>query len=436
MVKKDEAPVPASRIERFARMARLAGGVAGGMMAEGTRRLRAGERPRARDMLLTPANARRVADELAGMRGAAMKMGQMLSMDGGDFLPKQLADILSRLRSDAVSMPPEQLDRTMTGAYGEDWEELFYGFDMKPIAAASIGQVHRGYSPDGRDIALKVQYPGVAKSIDSDVDNIAGLLRISGLLPEGTDIAPLLAEAKLQLRAEADYLQEARYLARFGELLEDDERFVVPEVLPEITTEQVLAMTFVPSEPIEAIAELGDGERDRILTAMIELMLREFFELRLVQTDPNFANYRYQPDSGRIVLLDFGATRKYRAGFVNAYRRLVKAVLAGNGNRLLAAAEKLGYLMEPAGDDYRELLIDIFNLVLEPLAHEGLYDFGASDLSARLAALAESARDFREFWRTPPTDAVFFHRKVGGMFLLAQHMEARVDVGDLVRRWL
>ena len=129
--------IPTSRVGRFARMARMAGGVAGGMVAEGTRQLRAGKRPKARDMLLTPGNARRVAEQLSTMRGAAMKVGQILSMDTGEFLPRELADILARLRSDAKYMPPEQLQRAMTEAYGDDWESLFYGFDLKPIAAAS-----------------------------------------------------------------------------------------------------------------------------------------------------------------------------------------------------------------------------------------------------------------------------------------------------------
>ncbi len=434
--KKDEAAVPSSRLGRFARMAKLAGGVAGGMMAEGSRRLRAGERPRARDMLLTPGNAQRVADELASMRGAAMKMGQMLSMDGGEFLPKELADILARLRSDGVNMPASQLTKALEKAYGEDWQELFYGFSMKPIAAASIGQVHRTRAPDGRDIVLKIQYPGVAKSIDSDVDNIAGLLRVSGLLPKGIDIGPLLEEAKLQLRAEANYLQEAEYLREFYTLLSKDERFLVPEVLPELTTRHVLAMTYLESQSIEVVQDLPDAERDDILSAMIDLMLQEFFDLRLVQTDPNFANYRYQTDTGKIVLLDFGATRKFKAGFVNDYRRLLKAVLARNDERLLKAAEKLGYLVAHASDEYRELVLEIFYLVLEPLLCEGPYDFGSSDLSTRLARLAETVQEYKEFWQAPPPDAVFFHRKVGGMFLLAQRMNARVDTASLLQHRL
>jgi predicted unusual protein kinase regulating ubiquinone biosynthesis (AarF/ABC1/UbiB family) len=432
MAKKDEAPVPATRIARLARMAKLAGGVAGGMVAEGTRRIRAGERPSARDMLLTPGNATRVADELASMRGAAMKMGQMLSMDGGDFLPKELADILARLRSDAVNMPAGQLTQTMEESFGEDWQEIFYGFEFKPIAAASIGQVHRAISPDGKKLALKIQYPGVAQSIDSDVDNIATLLRISGLLPEGLDIAPLLAEAKTQLRTESNYLQEAKFLATFHALLAEDERFLVPQVFPELSTEQVLAMTYIDSQPIEVIEDLPQQQRDLIVSSMIDLMLQEFFELRLVQTDPNFANYRYQVESGKVVLLDFGATRKFKAGFVNDYKRLVKAVLAGSDERILKAAEKLGYVVQTENQAYRDLVLEIFHLVLEPLTFDGAYDFGNSDLSGQLAGLAESVQDFREFWQAPPPDAIFFHRKVGGMFLLAQRMKARVDLKKLL----
>jgi len=324
----------------------------------------------------------------------------------------------------------------MQEAYGEDWEELFYDFDYQPIAAASIGQVHRTYSPDGRDIVLKVQYPGVAKSIDSDVDNIATLLRLSGLLPQGMDIKPLLAEAKKQLRAEANYLTEASYLSTFGELLADDDRFIVPEVLPELTTEHVLAMTYIPSQPIEVIADLPQAKRDSLVTAMIDLMLREFFQLRMVQTDPNFANYRYQPATGKIVLLDFGATRKYKANFVNNYRRMVRAAMTGDDERMLAAAEKLGYLVSHAHEEYRDIVRDILYIALEPVITEGDYDFGGADLSARLSAFAESAAEFREYWQAPPSDAVFFHRKVGGMYLLAQRLGARVPVRELAERWL
>ena len=428
--------IPTSRVGRFARVARMASGVAGGMLAEGTRQLRAGKRPKARDMLMTPANARRVADQLATMRGAAMKVGQILSMDTGDFLPRELADILARLRSEARYMPPQQLHQVMSEAYGEDWESLFYGFEAKPLAAASIGQVHKTLSPDGRKIVLKVQYPGVATSIDSDVDNIATLLRMSGLLPGELDIKPLLDDAKHQLKDEADYHKEAEFLKSFGDMLRDDERFLVPEVLPDLTRTTVLAKTYVSGEPIESIVKLPQEERDRVMSALVELMFMELFELRMVQTDPNFANYQYRSQSGEIVLLDFGATRRFKAAFVNNYRKLVKAALAEDHDRLIAAAERLGYAMGDADSEYRALVLELFLLALEPLIQEGPYDFGHSTMAARMSELAENVTEYRDFWQAPPTEAVYFHRKLGGMFMLASRLKSRVDVHQLIKRWL
>jgi predicted unusual protein kinase regulating ubiquinone biosynthesis (AarF/ABC1/UbiB family) len=196
--------VPGGRWSRLARLGTLAGGVAGSMLAEGTRQFAQGKRPRIGDLLLTPANARRVADQLAQLRGAAMKFGQLLSMDAGDLLPPELADILARLRADAKAMPMSQLASVLDKHWGHGWDRHFRQFSFTPVAAASIGQVHLAQTKDGRRLAIKVQYPGVRQSIDSDVDNVATLLRISGLLPSGLDVGPLLLEAKRQLHAEAD----------------------------------------------------------------------------------------------------------------------------------------------------------------------------------------------------------------------------------------
>jgi len=158
--------------------------------------------------------------------------------------------------------------------------------------------------------------------------------------------------------------------------------------------------------------------------------------LRMVQTDPNFANYRYRDNSGEIVLLDFGATRRFKAGFVNNYKRLAKAAIAGNPDRVAAAAEKLGYSVGEAGGDYRELILELFTLALEPLCEDVEYDFAASDMARNMAALSEEISGLPDFWQAPPTDAVYFHRKLGGMFMLATRLEARVNVHRLIARWL
>ena len=184
--------VPSGRGSRLARLGWMATGIAGSMMAEGARQLAQGNRPKMSDLLLTPANARRVADQLAKLRGAAMKVGQLVSMETGDLLPPALAEILARLRSDARAMPKAQVASVLETNWGKGWEKQFKHFSYTPLAAASIGQVHRAQTRDGRDLAIKIQYPGVRESIDSDVDNVAGLLRLSGLLPRDMDIKPLL----------------------------------------------------------------------------------------------------------------------------------------------------------------------------------------------------------------------------------------------------
>jgi predicted unusual protein kinase regulating ubiquinone biosynthesis (AarF/ABC1/UbiB family) len=175
------------------------------MFAEGIRQLARGNCPGPADMFLTPANARRIVDQLASLRGAAMKVGQLLLLDAGDLLPPELAEIPSRLRADARPMPMSEVVAVLEASWGSDWDRHFCQFSFTPLAAASIGQVHSCITADGRRLAVKIQYPQIRNSIDSDVANVATLLRMARLLPAGLDIAPLLDEARRQLHEEADY---------------------------------------------------------------------------------------------------------------------------------------------------------------------------------------------------------------------------------------
>ena len=267
----------------------MATGIAGSVAMGGLRQVLAGQRPDMRGLLLTPANVSRLADQLARMRGAAMKVGQLVSMDAGEILPPELARIMARLRADADYMPPRQLRDVLTRAWGADWHRRFARFDVRPIAAASIGQVHRALTRDGRDLAIKVQYPGVARSIDSDVDNVGALIRLSGLLPPGFDLAPLLAEAKSQLRDETDYLREADQIRAFRDLLGTG-TFDLPDPQDDLTGEGVLAMTYLAGAPVEAIEDRPQATRDAVMRDLLDLMFREMFDYGLMQSDPHFAN--------------------------------------------------------------------------------------------------------------------------------------------------
>ncbi|MEO1790367.1 MAG: AarF/ABC1/UbiB kinase family protein, partial [Pseudomonadota bacterium] len=264
--------IPQTRLSRLARLGTMASGVAGGMAVEGVRQLGRGERPELRDLLLTPSNISRVTDQLARMRGAAMKVGQLVSMDTGDVLPPELAQIMARLRAEADHMPPKQLKSVLNATWGPDWLKPFRRFDVRPIAAASIGQVHRAQTRDGRDLALKIQYPGVRRSIDSDVTNVGALIKVSGLLPPGLDMGPLLDEARKQLHEETDYAREGAQLRRFGALMADVPDVVLPELAEDLTTETVLAMSFVAGTPVEEMADAPQEVRDRIGASTVSVV--------------------------------------------------------------------------------------------------------------------------------------------------------------------
>ena len=428
--------VPSGRLSRLGHFGRLAAGVAGGMLSEGARRIAAGERPRVGDLLLTPGNMGKVAERLSHLRGAAMKLGQMISMDAGDFLPAELTEVLARLRDNAHHMPPQQLQQVLAAQWGKDWRTRFRRFEPRPIAAASIGQVHRATTHDGRDLAIKVQYPGVRESIDADIDNVATLLRVSGLLPRDLDISPLLAEAKRQLADEADYLREGNQMALFGTFLADDPTLVVPTLEAQFTTDRVLAMSFVDGSPIESLVTAPQAVRDAAMHGLIGLVLRELFEFGVMQTDPNFANYRFQPDSGRLVLLDFGAARVVGAETAGAYRRLLQAGLDGHRDGVRDAAIAAGFIGTAVVERHGARLDRMIDIILGELHRPGPFDFGDRSF---VAALRESGMEVaadKATWHVPPADILFVQRKISGTALLAARLQARVDVRKLASQAL
>ncbi len=427
--------VPSARLSRLASFGQMAGGIAGGMLAEGARRLAQGQRPHLSDMLLTPANAMRVTDQLSRLRGAAMKLGQMISLDAGDVLPAELTAILSKLRDSAHFMPPAQLQRVLDAEWGVGWRKRFKHFEATPLAAASIGQVHRATLPDGRVLAIKVQYPGIAASIDADVDNVGSLLRLSGLLPSTIDIAPLLHEAKRQLHEEADYLREADQMRRYQSLLADDTAFILPAPVDDLSGKNVLAMDFIKGQPIETLQSAPQATRDAAMAALITLVLRELFEFGFMQTDPNFANFRWQAETQRIVLLDFGAARAVPPHIVEAYRALMRAGLSEDSAALRAALLAIGFVAPATLERHGPAIDAMIDILMEHLGKPGLFDFADRSFVERVRHNAETIVADRAAWHIPPADTLFVQRKVSGTALLAVRMQARLPLRDDVARF-
>ncbi|WP_420825460.1 ABC1 kinase family protein [Vibrio astriarenae] len=427
-----ERALPTHRAARFGKFASLATKVAGNVIAEGSKQWFKGERPQTRDLLLTPKNISQLTEQLAHLRGAAMKLGQMLSMDAGDIIEPELADILARLRASADPMPSKQLAKAMVDGLGENWKQHYLAFNFKPIASASIGQVHHAHSDSGDELAVKVQYPGIRKSIDSDVDNVGTLLSVVGLVPKGIDLSGLLEEAKKQLHDEADYGREAEYAVRYRNYLENDRDFVVPQIITEATCDTVLTMEFLNGVEIETLASVDQDTRDFVMTKLLGLLFREIFEFRVVQTDPNFANYLFLPETNQIGLLDFGACRDYNSVISDGYRNAFSSVVNQDNDGLNHALEQIGFFSEEINPEQRQSVLNLVSMACEPMLQDGCYDFEQSNLAQRLREAGTVLSMEEDYWHTPPADALFLHRKIGGLYLLASRLNAKVDVRSLV----
>ncbi|WP_253283593.1 ABC1 kinase family protein [Ruegeria atlantica] len=412
----------------------MTAGIAGNVAVRALREIGCGARPDMRGLLMTPGNVTRIADQLSRMRGAAMKVGQLISMDAGEVLPPELADIMARLRDQAHFMPPKQLRDVLNRTWGTDWRKSFKTFNVRPIAAASIGQVHRATLKDGRDVAIKVQYPGIARSIDSDIANVAALVRMSGLLPKSFDLGPYIQEARSQLHEETDYEREGRHMRHFADLLQGDDAFEIPELFPDWSTPEVLTMSFLEGRPIETVSDATREERNRVSEALVDLTLREVFEFGIMQSDPNFANYRYNPSNGKISLLDFGAARALQPSAIDGYMHLLRAGLREDDEELRNAAIQLK-LVEGDGP-FDDRILGMIRSVFDAILSAKKFDFSDRTLSNHLNK--EGMALARAGYIPPPMpmDILYLQRKIGGIFLLATRLSASLPVKALLAKYV
>lgn len=436
--KPKEIAVPASRASRLGKLGSLAGRIVGNILLDSSKEIAKGRKPSAKKLLLNEKNVKHLADQLATMRGAAMKAGQMLSMDTGSLLPPELASILDRLRSDAVVMPSLQLIEVLEKNWGDQWQNRFDRFSFEPIAAASIGQVHKANTKDDLELAVKIQYPGVRKSIDSDIDNVFSLLRMSGLIPKDTDLLPLISEARIQLKREADYLAEGQQMRLYAQNLNEfskRDELLLPEYYESYSTEEILCMSFVTGQSLDTLKYSSQEERDRVISLLMELFFAEFIKFGCVQTDPNMANYLYNLESKQLALLDFGATRTFSASFRKHYLKALIAAKESDRPVLSEALHELGFFGQGSDVKNSEPILDIFILATEPLRTSGTYDFSQSDLASRIKERGMAMSSHSDAWHTPPPDVLFLHRKMAGLYLLASRFKARVKVSSLFEEY-
>jgi predicted unusual protein kinase regulating ubiquinone biosynthesis (AarF/ABC1/UbiB family) len=357
-----------------------------------------------------------------------MKMGQMISLDAGDFLPDELSKILATLRDQANFMPTKQLDQVLKSEWGADWRKQFRWFNPRPIAAASIGQVHKALTRDGQELAIKVQYPGVAKSIDSDVDNVVTLLKIAGFAPPELEMEKLMAAAKRQLHEEADYQREGAQMQLYRQQLADVPGFVVPRLHEGLTRGSILAMSFEEGVAIEELGNEPPERRDEVFARLIRLVARELFDFGVMQTDPNFANFRYRRETGEIVLLDFGACRPVDPAVANGYRGMLEAGLRGNAQQVLAATIEAGFMMPIVAEKHPERVNRMIDIVINEMREDAPFDFGDRAFVPLLRDEGLAIAQDKDTWAFPPIETLFVQRKVSGTALLGARLKAKVNI--------
>ncbi|KAI0208138.1 Atypical kinase COQ8B, mitochondrial [Lamellibrachia satsuma] len=326
-------------------------------------------------------------------------------------------------------MPTWQMERVITTELGPDWKDQLQTFDDKPFAAASIGQVHRGVLQDGRPVAMKIQYPGVASSIDSDINNLMTVLNVWKILPDGLYAEKAMEVARKELRYECDYDREARASTRFRELMKDDPVFYVPEVIDSLSRKQVLTTELVSGVSLDKVVSMDQETRSWVCENMMRLCLQELFVFHIMQTDPNWSNFLYDAETERISLLDFGATRAYSRRFTDDYIRVIMAASTGDRQTVLDGSRKLGFLTGFESKVMEKAHIDAVMILGEPFASDKPFNFGNQTTAKRIQELIPVLLKHRLV--PPPEESYSLHRKLSGAFLLSTKLGAIMSMKNL-----
>lgn len=435
--KMSSSQVPSTRLARIFHYGSLAAGVGIGAATETIKQLANGKQDAIsmKSMILSPQNIERMALKFSKMRGAALKIGQMMSFQDSSILPAEIQQILVRVQNSAHYMPPNQLERVMLDNLGQSWRDrLFTSFDDVPIAAASIGQVHTAVTEDLTPVVVKVQYPGVVDSIDSDLNNLLMLLTASSILPAGLFLDKTIANARTELKWECDYIREAQNLIRFRDMIKDEEAFAVPKVFHNLCGEQVLTMERMRGTEIIK-GNWSQERKDWIATNIMRLCLLELKQYKFMQTDPNWANFLFNESTGKIELLDFGAARDFGDEFVEDYINILRAAVKKDRGLVEHFSQKLGYLTGLETQQMKDAHIDsimVLGEAFSPIDNKGKpFNFKEQTITDRVRGNIGVMLNDR--LTPPPEETYSLHRKLSGVYLLCARLDAKVPCEDLFR---
>ncbi|KAK0555741.1 hypothetical protein OC844_006021 [Tilletia horrida] len=433
------AKVPSSRLGRLMHYGSLGAGLAWG--AAGSFLSGGGAGSSGGNAFIGEANLRRLVDKLSTMRGAALKMGQFMSIQDSNMLPPELEEVLLRVQNSANYMPEWQMEKVMTEDLGPDWRSHFDQFSPIPFAAASIGQVHSAIlssshpSPlAGQKVAVKIQFPGIKQSIASDLSYLSTLLTASALLPKGLFLESTIKTMRGELEDECDYEREAEMGRRFARLLEAAApssiegvmQFCVPRVVDELCTGRVLTTEMMKGRPLTQASRYDQERRNRIATSILRLCLQELFHFRLMQTDPNWSNFLLNERTNELELLDFGATREYSAEFIEQWFALLSAAVRGDRESCLEWSHRIGYLTGAESEGMLEAHLSSMLLLAEPFSASSPSPYAFTNQTITARVRSHIPLMLRERKTPPPKETYSLNRKLSGAFLLCARLGADV----------
>jgi predicted unusual protein kinase regulating ubiquinone biosynthesis (AarF/ABC1/UbiB family) len=411
---------PSGRLARLSKLAKLSATVSTGLAARAAARMTGAD----------PDDAQRRATErvvatLGELKGAAMKLGQALSMDP-DALPPELRNVMARLQNQATAVAYEEIAAVVERELGAPPDARYASFERIPLASASLGQVHRARMHDGREVAVKVQYPGMVEAIQSDFANLGLLVNVVGRGSKALDGREYYEEFRREVALETDYEREALQAARFRELVAPFPGLRVPQVIASHSTGKVLTLEFVEGQTLHDFAR-GDASpeaRMRVATQLIQAIYGPFLSGGEIHADPHPGNFLVTPE-GQLAILDFGSVKVFSPGFVDACRSYFRQTLSGAPVDVLVAVREAGFRVELPEAQARTLLAEIQEVAGRPV-HAESYDYAQDTASRDLRALVR--RHGRDALRIrPPAEGAMFARAVGGC---AQNLRALGARGD------
>ncbi len=395
--------------------------------------------------------ARYLVKELGDLKGGAVKIGQMMALYGEHFLPPEVTEALHTLEDRTVALHWSSIEKVLQAELGEAALQQL-DIEHEPIGAASLGQVHRATDKKtGQQLCIKIQYPGVAETVDNDVDSVASMLRMANLITATEEFSTWLEEVRTMLHREVDYGIELETTQRFAEMLQQDQRFVVPTMFPELSTAHVLTMSYESGFGLGSVEvqALSQQRRNQLGARALELFLREVFDWGEIQTDPNFGNYRIRIAEGenavdQIVLLDFGAVQRYDDTFLQPLKDMIIGAYNNDLAKVQAAAIELDFIKADYPEDVRQSFTEVCAGIIEPLVFEpdtvpdyalndqGQYKWRDSDLPTRIAKRAAKS-SFSRYFRIPPKEFLFLNRKLIGVYTFIAVLDAQFNGSNILQ---